>query len=155
MFTKLERLFSGREDRGGEADPERATALAVAVLMVESALTDGQFDDNEVAKSGALLRRRFGLTEIEADALLEKARARAEDSAEIFGFTRQIKDHFSEEERVELMEMLWELAYVDGTLNDLEANLMRRLAGLLHVSDRDSGAARKRALHRLETSREP
>jgi uncharacterized tellurite resistance protein B-like protein len=48
--------------------------------------------------------------------------------------------------------MLWELAYADGQLHDLEASLMRRLAGLLYVSDRDSGDARKRALRRLDQS---
>ena len=45
--------------------------------------------------------------------------------------------------------MLWEVAYADGALHDYESNLMRRLAGLLHVSDRDSGEARKRAIERL------
>ncbi len=52
---------------------------------------------------------------------------------------------------LELMEMLWEVAYADGELHHLEANLMRRLAGLLQVPDRDSGAARKRALKRLDS----
>ena len=47
------------------------------------------------------------------------------------------------------MEMLWEVAYADGELHDYEASLIRRVTGLLHVSDRDSGAARKRALDRL------
>lgn len=155
MFSKLERLFAGFNERNGVTESECSTALAVAVLMVESALTDGLFDDNEKAKSAALLGRRFDLTAEETDALLAKAQARAENSAELFGFTRQIKDNFSEDERIELMEMLWELAYVDGVLNDLEASMMRRLAGLLYVSDRDNGKARKRALARLQTSPEP
>ena len=60
-----------------------------------------------------------------------------------------VTDRFSFEERVELMEMLWQVAYADGELDDFEANLLRRVAGLIHVSDRDSGAARKRAMARL------
>ena len=60
-----------------------------------------------------------------------------------------IKDRFPHEERLELMEMLWEVAYADGVLHDFEASLMRRISGLIYVSDRDSGAARKRALARL------
>jgi uncharacterized tellurite resistance protein B-like protein len=63
-----------------------------------------------------------------------------------------IKAKFSLEERIDLMEMLWEVVYADGELHHYEANLMRRLAGLLHVSDRDVGAARKRAQARLESS---
>ena len=47
------------------------------------------------------------------------------------------------------MEMLWEVAYADGTLHDYEANLLRRLTALIHVTDRESGQARKRALAKL------
>lgn len=155
MFRKLERIFIGFNGGSAETAPEEATALAVAVLMVEAAQTDGEFDEEEMVKCAALLRRRFALDAQEAEALLAKARARAEESAELFGFTRQIKDSFNEEERIELMGMLWELTYVDGRLDDLEASMMRRLAGLLYVSDRDSGSARKRALQRLESAREP
>jgi uncharacterized tellurite resistance protein B-like protein len=60
-----------------------------------------------------------------------------------------IKDSFDQEERVELMEMLWEVVYADGALHHLEANLMRRIAGLIFVPDRESGEARKRALSKL------
>jgi uncharacterized tellurite resistance protein B-like protein len=153
VFTKLEKLFSARSAGAHrEVDPERATALAVAVLMVEAAQSDGSFDDIEATKTGSLLQKRFCLDAEDANDLLTRAKVRAEESVELFGFTRQIKDHFSEEERIELMEMLWELAYADGQLHDLEASLMRRLAGLLYVSDRDSGDARKRALRRLDQS---
>ena len=69
-----------------------------------------------------------------------------EGSSQLFRFTRVINRDYSQEDRVELMEMLWQVAYVDGELHDYEANLMRRIAGLIHVTDRDSGAARKRAL---------
>ena len=57
--------------------------------------------------------------------------------------------NFFEEERIDLMEMLWQLVYSDGELHEFEATLMRRLAGLLYVDDRDSGLARKRALDKL------
>ena len=63
-----------------------------------------------------------------------------------------VKAAFSQEERIELMEMLWEVVYADGELHHYEANLMRRLAGLLQVSDRDAGSARKRARKRLGLS---
>ena len=65
------------------------------------------------------------------------------------GFTRAIKDGFSHAERVQLIEMMWEVAYADGALHDYEASLLRRVTGLLYVSDRESGEARKRVLARL------
>ncbi len=110
---------------------------------------DAEFGAEERAKIGELVERRFGLNTEECRALLQAASDKVEQSVEVFGFTREIKNAFSPEERTEMMEMLWEVAYADGELHDLEANLMRRLAGLLHVSDRDSAAARKRVLARL------
>lgn len=109
---------------------------------------DAEFGAEERAKIGELVEQRFGLDRAESRALLQAASDKVEQSVEVFGFTREIKNAFSPEERTEMMEMLWEVAYADGELHDLEANLMRRLAGLLHVSDRDSGSARKRVLAR-------
>jgi uncharacterized tellurite resistance protein B-like protein len=57
-----------------------------------------------------------------------------------------INQGFTHEERVELLEMLWRVIYADGLQHDYEANLMRRLAGLLYVSDRECGEARQRVL---------
>ena len=122
--------------------------LAAAALLVEAARMDDEFGAEERAKIIDLIERRFALSAEESGALLQAASDKVEQSVEIFGFTREIKNAFSPEERVEMMEMLWEVAYADGEVHNLEAHLMRRLAGLLHVSDRDSGEARKRVLAR-------
>ena len=63
--------------------------------------------------------------------------------------TRVIKDNYSQQERVELIEMIWEVVYADGVRHDYEDSLLRRIAGLIYVSDRDRGNARKRVLERL------
>jgi uncharacterized tellurite resistance protein B-like protein len=66
-------------------------------------------------------------------------------SVEWQGFTRAIKDGFDHAERVQLIEMLWEVAYADGTLHGYEASLLRRITGLLYVSDRgERGGAQAR-----------
>jgi uncharacterized tellurite resistance protein B-like protein len=104
------------------------------------------------ARRRELVAERFELDAEEGDSLIEAAEARVAESVQLHGFTRVIKSAFSQEERIELMEMLWEVVYADGELHHYEANLMRRLAGLMQVSDRDAGAARKRALKRLDFS---
>lgn len=154
MLAKLKQVLSGSSPGDSDREDEESLQLAAAVLMVEAALMDENFCDAERVKIAELLARRFGLSEAQASKLVERAETRAQQSVEIYGFTRQVKDRFSEAERSELIEMLWEIAYVDGELHDHEAQLMRRLAGLLYVSDRDSGAARKRAQVRLRSSRE-
>ena len=152
MLAKLKQVLSASSPEDRDREDDESLQLAAAVLMVEAALMDENFCDAERVKIAELLSRRFGLSEAQASKLVERAEMRARQSVEIYGFTRQVKDRFSEAERSELMEMLWEIAYVDGELHDHEAQLMRRLAGLLYVSDRDSGAARKRAQDRLRSS---
>ena len=112
-------------------------------------MMDETFDDSERSHIVALAKTRFALSDAEAQELLNAALERVEDSSQLFGFTRVVNARFDYEERVELMEMLWQVAYADGELHDYEANLMRRVAGLIHVTDRDSGEARKRALESL------
>lgn len=149
----LDRLKAFLADRNGVRDGDAVridkVQLATAALLIEAAHMDAEFGAVERARIAEMVKSRFGLSAAEVGALLEAADEKVEQSVEVFGFTREIKNAFSPEERIEMMEMLWEVAYADGALHDLEASLMRRLAGLLHVSDRDSGLARKRARARL------
>lgn len=149
MIERIKALLGGgREQVPARAAPDEGQA-AVAALLVEAAVMDERFDPAEQATILDLLKGRFGLDDTETAELLAAARERVAQSSQLFAFTRVVTDRFSFEERVELMEMLWQVAYADGELDDFEANLLRRVAGLIHVSDRDSGAARKRAMARL------
>lgn len=123
--------------------------VAAAALLVEAAQMDDRYEDQERAKIAQLMKAHFGLSEEEVESLLAEAQRRVGESVQLFGFTRIVMERFSYDERVQLMEMLWEVAYADGKLHDYEASLIRRIAGLIHVPDRDNGDARKRALGRL------
>lgn len=157
MLQRIKDLLSGlnvdlaidrdQEDSDGAETGE--LGLAVAALMIEAAGMDENFEAAERAQIRALLMKRFELAEQRADHLMENAQGLVDESNQLYGFTRIIKDRFSYEERVELMEMLWQVSYADGELHDYEASLMRRIAGLLYVQDRDSGEARKRAIRQL------
>ncbi len=126
--------------------------LATAVLMVEAARLDSDFDEKERRTIKILLTERFALDEEEGAYLIEVATTAADDSNQLYEFARKIKDQFSPEERIQMIEMLWEVAYADGALHDYEASLLRRVAGLIYVADRDSGLARKRVLERLSVA---
>jgi uncharacterized tellurite resistance protein B-like protein len=150
MLDRLRRLLTGRAP---EAQPKAHSfeerQLAAAALMVEAAIMDSAFDAAERARIGELIRDRFALGADEAADLIAEAERAVAASVQWHGFTSAIKDGYDHAERVELIEMLWEVAYADGRLHDYEASLLRRIAGLLYVSDRDSGEARKRVLARL------
>jgi uncharacterized tellurite resistance protein B-like protein len=150
VIERLKALLAGKDAgalvarKGGEA-----LQVAAAALLVEAALMDDTFDDSERATIEQLLTARFDLSADEVATLLDEARSQVTSSSQLFGFTRIIADAFDSDQRIELMEMLWQVAYADGELHDFEASLMRRLAGLLHVSDHDSGRARQAARTRL------
>ena len=126
--------------------------IAAAALLIEAARLDEDEHPDEMRAVRRLLQERFDLGDEETDHVIELASERQERSVELHSFTHVIKTRFSHDERVQLIEMLWEVVYADGRLHDFEANLMRRIGGLIHVSDRERGEARKRALQRLQSS---
>jgi uncharacterized tellurite resistance protein B-like protein len=153
MLDRLHRLLTGGPLQAQPATHSFAERqLAAAALMVEAATMDDAFDAAERDRIRSLVQTRFDLSFEEARGLVSEAEREAAASVEWHGFTRAIKEGFDHAERLQLIEMLWEVAYADGELHDYEASLLRRIAGLLYVSDRDSGEARKRVLTRLGRS---
>lgn len=146
MLGLLKTLLAGGSAAGSGDGTLR---LAVATLMVEAATLDGSFDASERRRLLDLLVRRFALDPLQAERLLAEAQAAQAQAVGLEGMTRTIKNALDHDQRVEVLEMLWEVVYADGRLHDYEANLLRRLAGLVYVSDQDSGAARKRVVARM------
>lgn len=143
----------------GLSAPDRSDSpsprLAVAALMVEAGKLDGRFDEAERRRALALLAHRFELDEAAAGRLLAEAETLNARSVQLVGMTQAVKNAFDQDQRIEVLEMLWEVVYADGHLHDYEANLLRRLAGLVYVPDQEAGAARKRVLARLGLEEHP
>jgi uncharacterized tellurite resistance protein B-like protein len=148
MINRLKALF---ESGASQASHRRTdeVQLAAAALLVEAARLDGHISPDEQKVIIRILKAGFRLDSEEADYLLSQAIATAGESNQLYGFTRTLKDRLDAEERIQIIEMLWEVAYADGVLHDFEASLMRRVCGLLYVNDRDGGLARQRVLQRL------
>jgi uncharacterized tellurite resistance protein B-like protein len=140
----------GRREIGRQVDELR---LALTALLVEAACSDDRFNEAERAAIGKLIERRFNLSHVDALALLAAAETTASKSAELFHFTRIINERLSLEQRVELIEMLWEVAYADRVLDEYEDSLLRRIGGLIYVPDRERAMARQRVLERLGLDR--
>ena len=123
--------------------------LASAALLARAAWLDGKLDTAEEVALNRLMVERFSINETEAKEIIAEATEDVDSGNDIYKYTKVVRNSFDNSERVALMEMLWQLVYSDGELHDFEATLMRRLAGLLYVDDRESGVARKRALEKL------
>jgi uncharacterized tellurite resistance protein B-like protein len=136
------------------ADQPDELELAVAALLIEAARMDDQFDAAERGTIERLLTERFDLAPDQLRALMEAAEAAVRQSTQFFPFTRQIVQRISHDDRAHILEMMWEVAYADGVLDPQEDALLRRIAGLIHVSDRERGLSRQRALERVQGKRQ-
>ncbi len=124
--------------------------LAAAALMVEVAAGDGQISRIEREHIIALLEHKLGFSEAEALELFVEALSAQDESNHMLEFTRKIKDHFDEEGRENILELLWEVVFADGKEDAYESNLLRRVTGLLYISDKRSGQIRNKVRKRVK-----
>ncbi|GAB4175158.1 MAG: TerB family tellurite resistance protein [Geothermobacteraceae bacterium] len=151
MIDRLFRLFDPRE--GQAVDPEEKLKVAVAVILLEVAHADRSFEPLEARLIDGDLASRFGLTPEEVRELVDRAELKRQESLDLHQFTRQLNRHLSLEEKLQVMEAVWELIYADGELDRYEDALARQLAGLLHLSPRQAADVKVRVLDRIDPDR--
>ena len=117
-------------------------------LMIEAAFTDGKIEESEIKKIKFSLVNVFDEDAEEVDLVLNQAIKNKNNSKSLHYYTSFINKNFDNDKKVLLIEALWEIVLSDGEIHDFESNLIRRLAGLLYISDVKSGNARKRALNK-------
>ena len=142
MFGELLRRMSAPDP-----DPldDGDARLALAALLVRIARSDGDYDAAEVKRIDMLLAARYGLGPFEVTSLRKDAEILEEEAPDTVRFTRAIKDAVAYEDRADVVEGLWEIVLADGTRDHEEDALMRLVAPMLGINDRDSALARQRA----------
>ena len=119
-------------------------------LMIEAAYTDGKVDASELSKIRLSLINIFSEDPKEVDLVLEKAEENKNNSKSLHHYTSFINKNFDDKKKILLIEALWEIVLSDGEIHDFESSLIRRLAGLLYISDVVSGNAKKKALNKIQ-----
>jgi len=145
MIKRIRTLLLGG-DTSPEANLVDERRAVTAALLVQAAMMDGDFDPSEREVISGILTSEFGLETDAVNTLILDAETSVQESSQLFGFTRTASEHLEHDERLSLMEMLWQVVYADGVVHDYESSLMRRIGGLLHVTDRENALARQRAL---------
>jgi uncharacterized tellurite resistance protein B-like protein len=118
---------------------------AMAALMVRIAKSDNEYSATEIARIDAVLGLLYQLTADRAADLRQTAEALEAEAPDTVRFTRAIKEEVPYEERFNVVRALWQVVLADGARDAEEDALMRLLASLLGVNDRDSAIARKQA----------
>jgi uncharacterized tellurite resistance protein B-like protein len=150
MFDAVHRFLTGVDDAhrtGGRND----AAFALAVLLIDVARSDdNRVEDREHGVIERVLAARYGFEHGEVTRVITAAEVGAIQATDLFHFTQVVVKNFTEDERIGVIEMLWEVAYSDGILSDGQDTMIRQVAGLIDVSDHERGDAKLRVIKRLE-----
>lgn len=141
MFSVL--LNRLAQPQAAPLDPLDAR-LALAALLVRVARTDGDYATEEATTIDKTLARHYRMSPFEATALRREAEALEAEAPDTVRFTRSIKDAVAYEDRLAVIEALWGVVLADGVRDAQENALLRLVASLLGINDRDSNLARKR-----------
>ena len=147
MLDRLRTLFS--PDNQASPPTEREVQLAAATLMFEMIRSDGAVDQVELDQMQTLLQTHSDISGQEIDEFMIDARKSAESAISLQGFTRQICEQWDNQQRLQLLENLWVLALADEVIDANERHLVRKIAGLLYMTDRQINIAKESAKQRL------
>ena len=133
MFDAISRLFNTRPDAAPLAlEPK----LAVAALLVHLAAVDGAVKPEEREAVKGALTDFYGLDENEVEKLIDEAHRHDSESVDFYRFTSAISS-LPEEEKIEIVRMMWQVVFADKKNHELEDNMVWRIAELIHVTSRD------------------
>ncbi|MBD19482.1 MAG: hypothetical protein CMM37_00385 [Rhodospirillaceae bacterium] len=146
MVIKKLREFLGIDENDAlKINDENQIEYAAAALLIEVAMVDRDFTALERERILNFVKEKFRLEDIIAQKLIKRAQAEVEGSVQLYAITKALRSGLCYEDRIDLMECLWMVAYADGKVDPFEDQLLRRIGELIYVTDRDRGIARKRA----------
>ena len=146
MLSLLKKFFNENETENTTND---SNLELLCGLMIEAANSDGNIETSEIEKINSTLINIFDEDPNDVKLVLDKAILNKNNSKSLFYYTSKINKTYSVEKKIQLIETLWEIVLSDGNIHDYESSLIRRLSGLLYISDINSGNARKRALNNI------
>ena len=143
MLKSLKKIFAG--DQIVNAETKNKEIDILSGLMIEAANTDGEVTQEELNKISHSLINIFKEDPKVVEVSLTKAFENKDNSKSLYYYTSKLNKSYSNENKIQLIEVLWEIILADNEIHDFETNLIRRLAGLLYISDVDCGNAKIRA----------
>jgi uncharacterized tellurite resistance protein B-like protein len=152
MLTNLKKYFMENISLKEKASTNNTTGnlqIATCALMLEMANSDDQFTDDEKERITALLKARFGLDNNQVAELLELTKQQLDQSLDLYGFAKLINEHYSEQQRIAVIEMIWEIIYADGQLSSYEDYLVHKYQTILDLTHKQLIDAKMRVLERL------
>jgi len=145
MLDKIKKFFDEKLMPASEQDAGQSVQFATCALLLELSRADFEADELEQAVIVAMLRDTFDLNETDLQALIELAGQASDQAHDVFQFTQLVNEHYSHDDKIQLTENLWLVAYADGRIDKYEEQFIRKVSGLLHVAHSDFIKAKIRA----------
>lgn len=131
LLDQLKRALGSTNEAA--PDPEQARRIAAAVLMLEMAHADSQRDAIEYAEIGRQLQAHFGLNADDCAELITAAQTSADEAVSLYRYLKVLNEGMAFDDKRQVLEMLWHVAYADQQLDPEEERLMRELSELLYL----------------------
>ena len=150
MLDIIKRFFSKATEDGSKTTGQKTDhdiRVATCALFVEIARIDEKFTQEEMETLLSILKEKYGLPRDHADALIAEAEKELEKSVDLWQFARLINENYSNEEKIEIIETLWRIVYVDGKMDKYEHYLMNKLKYLLRLSHDQVIDAKLKVMH--------
>ena len=147
MFKSLKNILKPNNQNSSSKNNDYLSLLCG--LMIEAANADGEISDIEIKKINNILVDSFKENPSDVKIKLDEALANSNNSNSLFFYTSKFNKEYNYQKKILLIEKMWEVILSDENIHDYETSLIRRLCGLLYISDVDSGNAKKRALDNL------
>ena len=148
MLKSLKNIFAS--DKSLNIETENTEVDILSGLMIEAANTDGEITQEELNKISYSLINIFKEDPQDVEESLNKAFENKDNSRSLYYYTSKLNKSYSDEKKIKLIEVLWQIILSDNEIHDFETNLIRRLAGLLYISDVECGNAKIRAAQKVE-----
>jgi uncharacterized tellurite resistance protein B-like protein len=148
MIDFIKNLMAGPEETPKDHDEE--LRLVAAALLFRAVYVDGRAEAGEIEMVRRIIHDEFGLDDDATSRLMDEAEAAAKGAGDLYGWTKRVNTHYNMEEKRYLMQKLWQVVLADDHVDSHESAMMRRLAGLIYVTDSDSAKARQAAVAEKE-----
>ena len=137
MLSSIKSLFdSVAVDTNLESNADLTRKVSI-ILMIEVALSDGNFDEIERLRLASTITKKWKLARPVVHDLINLAEQQQDLSISLFEHTRVINQRLSSEEKIGLIDCLWEIAFADGRADHFEENTIRKIADLIYVEHKD------------------
>ncbi len=137
MLKAIQNYFDLHITAEVEIDVDHQLKLATTALLIEMMLQDNHIDEKETLTIKNAIRSSFNLSEQESQKLYEIAEREQRNATDYHQFTRLIAKNYSNEQKLQVIENLWMVAYSDGKLDSLEEHMLRRISDLIYVAHSD------------------